>query len=220
MTNFDVRAALRLYAVTDRSWLNGRGLAEVVDQVLSGGATFLQLREKELRGEALLAQARELREVARRHGVPFVVNDDVEAALAADADGVHVGQDDIMGRDIRALMGPDKIVGMTARTVEAAVAAQRAGADYIGVGAVFGSTTKKNAKHLSLDELRAICGAVDIPVVAIGGIDAGNILGLRGSGVDGVAVVSAIFAQPDPKRAATHLRRLADESFEERGKHP
>ena len=120
MTSFDVRSALRLYAVTDRSWLGGRTLAAVTEEILAGGATFLQLREKELTGEDLLAEARQLRDVARRYRVPFVVNDDVEAALAADADGVHVGQDDIMGRDIRALIGPDKILGITARTVEAA----------------------------------------------------------------------------------------------------
>ena len=117
MTSFDVRSALRLYAVTDRSWLGGRTLAAVTEEILAGGATFLQLREKELTGEDLLAEARQLRDVARRYRVPFVVNDDVEAALAADADGVHVGQDDIRGRDVRALIGPDKILGMTARTV-------------------------------------------------------------------------------------------------------
>lgn len=211
MTPFDVRAALRLYAVTDRSWLGGRALAEVTDEILAGGATFLQLREKELKGEALLAQARALKAVAARHHVPFVVNDDVEVALAVDADGVHVGQDDIMGRDIRALIGPDRILGISANTVDTAVAAQKAGADYIGVGAVFGTTTKKDAKNLTVEQLRAICNAVDIPVVAIGGISADNILALRGSGVDGVAVVSAIFAQPDPGAAAKRLRALAEE---------
>ena len=220
MTPFDVRAALRLYAVTDRSWLGGRALAEVTDEILAGGATFLQLREKELKGEALLAQARALKAVAARHHVPFVVNDDVEAALAVDADGVHVGQDDIMGRDIRALIGPDKILGMTARTVEAALAAQRAGADYLGVGAVFGTTTKKNARPLSLDELRAICAAVDIPVVAIGGVNAENILELRGSGAAGAAVVSGLYAQPHPGAAAKRLRELADRAFGEQEEQP
>ena len=211
MTSFDVRSALRLYAVTDRSWLGGRTLAAVTEEILAGGATFLQLREKELTGEDLLAEARQLRDVARRYRVPFVVNDDVEAALAADADGVHVGQDDIMGRDIRALIGPDKILGITARTVEAARAAERAGADYLGVGAVFGSTTKKDAKPLSRVELRAICAAVSIPVVAIGGVNAGNILELRGTGAAGAAVVSGLYAQPDPGAAARRLRALAEE---------
>ena len=211
MTSFDVRSALRLYAVTDRSWLGGRTLAAVTEEILAGGATFLQLREKELTGEALLAEARQLRDVARRYRVPFVVNDDVEAALAADADGVHVGQDDIMGRDIRALIGPDKILGITARTVEAARAAERAGADYLGVGAVFGSTTKKDARPLSRAELRAICAAVSIPVVAIGGVNAGNILELRGTGAAGAAVVSGLYAQPDPGAAARRLRALAEE---------
>lgn len=219
-TRDEIRAAMLLYAVTDRTWLGARTLPDVVEEVLSGGATFLQVREKGMDHDAFLAEARQLREVARRHHVPFVVNDSVEVALACGADGVHVGQDDIRGRDIRALMGPDRIVGMTARTVEAAVAAQRAGADYLGVGAVFGSTTKKNARPLSLDELRAICDAVTIPVVAIGGINAGNLALLRGSGVDGVAVVSGLFAQPDPKQAAARLRRLADETFGEREEHP
>ena len=146
-----------------------------------------------------------------RDRVPFVVNDSVEVALACDADGVHVGQSDIQGRDIRALIGPDRILGISANTVDTAVAAQKAGADYIGVGAVFGTTTKKDAKNLTVEQLRAICNAVDIPVVAIGGISADNILALRGSGVDGVAVVSAIFAQPDPGAAAKRLRALAEE---------
>ena len=143
--------------------------------------------------------------------MPFVVNDSVEVALGCDADGVHVGQSDIQGRDIRALIGPDRILGISANTVDTALAAQKAGADYIGVGAVFGTTTKKDAKNLSVEQLRAICSAVDIPVVAIGGISADNILALRGSGVDGVAVVSAIFAQPHPGAAAKRLRALAEE---------
>ena len=160
---------------------------------------------------AFLAEAGELKALAGRYHVPFVVNDSVEVALECGADGVHVGQSDIQGRDIRALIGPDKILGISANTVETALSAQKAGADYIGVGAVFGTTTKKDAKNLSVEQLRAICDAVDIPVVAIGGIGAENLLQLRGSGVDGVAVVSAIFAQPDPGAAAKRLRALAEE---------
>lgn len=215
MTRFDLRGALRLYAITDRAWLNGRRLADVVETVVAGGATCVQLREKGLRGGALLAQAREVQAVARRHGVPFLVNDDVEAALAVDADGVHVGQEDVRGRDIRALIGRDKILGMTARTVEAAVAAERAGADYLGAGAVFGSATKQDARPLSLEALRAICAAVAIPVVAIGGIHAGNLPRLRGSGAVGAAVVSGLFGQADPGQAAKGLRALADQIFGE-----
>ena len=207
----DIRRAMRLYAVTDRSWLGGRTLPEVTEAVLANGATFLQVREKGLTHAAFLAEAEVLKEQAARHQVPFVVNDSVEVALECGADGVHVGQSDIQGRDIRAMIGPDKILGISANTVETAVAAQRAGADYIGVGAVFGTTTKKDAKTLSVADLRAICDAVDIPVVAIGGISAGNILSLKGSGVDGVAVVSALFAQPDPGAAAARLRALSDE---------
>ena len=145
-TRDEIRRGMTLYAVTDRSWLGERTLPQAVEAVLKGGATFLQLREKELDQGALLAEARELRAIAGRYHVPFVVNDSVEAALACGADGVHVGQKDLMGRDVRAIIGPDKILGITANTVELAVAAERAGADYIGAGAVFGTTTKQDAK--------------------------------------------------------------------------
>ena len=210
-TRDELRASMLLYAVTDRAWLEGRALPDVVEEVLANGATFLQVREKGMDHDAFLAEASILKEQAARYHVPFVVNDSVEVALACGADGVHVGQSDIQGRDIRALIGPDRILGISANTVDTAVAAQKAGADYIGVGAVFGTTTKKDAKNLTVEQLRAICSAVDIPVVAIGGISADNILALRGSGVDGVAVVSAIFAQPDPGAAAKRLRALAEE---------
>ena len=210
-TRDEIRRAMRLYAVTDRTWLGDRTLAQVTGEILKNGATFLQLREKGLDSAALLAEAEELRALAGRCHVPFVVNDSVEAALACGADGVHVGQSDLMGRDIRALIGPDKILGITANTVELAVAAEKAGADYIGAGAVFGTTTKDNAKKLSLDTLRDICRAVTIPVVAIGGINGENILQLKGTGAAGAAVVSALFAQADPGGAARRLRALAEE---------
>ena len=210
-TKDEIRSAMLLYAVTDRAWLGARTLPEVAEEVLQNGATFLQVREKGMDHAAFLAEAGELKALAGRYHVPFVVNDSVEVALECGADGVHVGQSDIQGRDIRALIGPDKILGISANTVETALAAQRAGADYIGVGAVFGTTTKKDAKNLTVEQLRAICSAADIPVVAIGGISADNILALRGSGVDGVAVVSAIFAQPHPGAAAKRLRALAEE---------
>ena len=210
-TRDEIRASMLLYAVTDRAWLGERTLPEVVEEVLANGATFLQVREKGMDHDAFLAEAKILKEQAARYRVTFVVNDSVEVALACDADGVHVGQSDIQGRDIRALIGPDRILGISANTVDTAVAAQKAGADYIGVGAVFGTTTKKDAKNLTVEQLRAICSAVDIPVVAIGGISADNILALRGSGVDGVAVVSAIFAQPHPGAAVKRLRALAEE---------
>lgn len=216
-TKDEIRRGMTLYAVTDRSWLGERTLAQVVEDVLKGGATFLQLREKELDRETILAEAREIQAIAGRYHVPFVINDSVDIALACDADGVHVGQSDLMGRDVRALIGPDKILGITANTVELAVAAERAGADYIGAGAVFGTTTKHNAKNLSLDTLKAICQAVNIPVVAIGGINADNLPQLAGTGAAGAAVVSALFAQKDPEEAARRMRALADKMVAARG---
>lgn len=216
-TKDEIRQGMTLYAVTDRSWLGERTLAQVVEDVLKGGATFLQLREKELDREAILAEAREIQAIAARYHVPFVINDSVDIALACDADGVHVGQNDLMGRDVRALIGPDKILGITANTVELAVAAERAGADYIGAGAVFGTTTKQNAKNLSLDTLKAICQAVNIPVVAIGGINADNLPRLAGTGAAGAAVVSALFAQKDPEEAARRMRALEDKMVAARG---
>lgn len=216
-TKDEIRRGMTLYAVSDRSWLGERTLAQVVEEVLRGGATFLQLREKELDREAILAEAREIQAIAARYRVPFVINDSVDIALACDADGVHVGQTDLMGRDVRALIGPDKILGITANTVELAVAAEKAGADYIGAGAVFGTTTKQNAKNLSLDTLKAICQAVSIPVVAIGGINADNLPQLAGTGAAGAAVVSALFAQKDPEEAARRMLVLADKMVAARG---
>ena len=209
-TKDDIRRGMTLYAVTDRSWLGESTLAQVVEQVLRGGATFLQLREKELDRAAFLAEAKELKALTAKYRVPFVINDDIDIALESDADGVHLGQTDLMGRDARALIGPDKILGITANTVELAVAAEKAGADYIGAGAVFGTTTKQNAKNLSLDILRDICQAVTIPVVAIGGINGDNLPRLAGTGAAGAAVVSALFAQKDPEEAARRLRALAE----------
>lgn len=216
-TKDEIRRGMTLYAVTDRSWLGERALAQVVEKVLRGGATFLQLREKDLGEAAILAEAREIQAIAARYRVPFVINDSVDIALACDADGVHVGQTDLMGRDVRALIGPDKILGITANTVELAVAAEKAGADYIGAGAVFGTTTKQNAKNLSLDTLKAICQAVSIPVVAIGGVNADNLPRLAGTGAAGAAVVSALFAQKDPEEAARRMRALADKMVAARG---
>ncbi len=199
-----------LYAVSDRSWLKeGQTLVQVCEEILQNGVTFLQVREKDLDQAAFAAEAQQLKAVCARYHTPFVVNDSLEVAMEIDADGVHVGQSDIMGRDIRSMIGPDKILGISARTVEEAVAAQEAGADYIGVGAVFGSTTKKNARNLSVEKLREISNSVTIPVVAIGGINADNLPQLAGSGVDGVAVVSAIFAAECPGRAAANLHELS-----------
>ena len=208
----EIRAAMLLYAVTDQMWLKeGETLYDVVGRVLENGATFLQIREKDLAEDAFEAEAEKLRALCAQYRVPFVVNDSVEIAMHIDADGVHVGQSDIKGRDIRAMIGPDKILGISAGSVEEAQAAERAGADYIGVGAVFGTTTKKNAHVMTVELLREIAESVSIPVVAIGGIGAGNIAQLKGSGVDGVAVVSAIFAAEDPGAATADLLVRAKE---------
>ncbi len=209
-TKNEIRRAMLLYAVTDRQWLRaGETLADVCQEVLEGGATFLQIREKDLDPTDFAQEARALKALCSAYQVPFVVNDSVEIALDIGADGVHVGQSDIKGRNIRAMLGPDKILGISAGTVEEAVAAKRAGADYIGVGAVFGTSTKKDARSLTVEKLREISEAVDIPVVAIGGINIQNISRLSGSGVDGVAVVSAIFGAERPGEAAAKLLRLA-----------
>ena len=211
-TKDEIRASMLLYAITDRMWLKpGQRLTSVTEEVLKNGATFLQIREKDLAEGDFTAEAAELRALCEKYRVPFVVNDSVEIALATGADGVHVGQSDIRGRDIRAIIGPDKILGISAGTVEEAVAAEQAGADYIGVGAVFATGTKKNARNLTMDQLRAIRASVSIPVVAIGGINAENIGQLSGRGVDGVAVVSAIFAAADPGAATARLLTLSRE---------
>ena len=203
------RSSLLLYAVTDRGRLGGRTLPQAVEAVLRGGATLVQLREKGLDYPAFRAEALEVLAVCRRHGVPLLINDNVDLALEIGADGVHVGQDDLECGQARAKLGPDRIIGVSAHSVEEALRAQAAGADYLGAGAVFPTGTKGDASGLPLSTLRDICAAVDIPVAAIGGIGPGNIGKLRGAGVAGVAVVSALFAQPDPYQATRMLRELA-----------
>lgn len=211
-TREEIKNAMLLYAVTDRSWLKeGESLEGVCRSVLEHGATFLQVREKDLDEGSFEQEAGALKKLCAAFRVPFVVNDSVEIAIRIGADGVHVGQSDIKGRDIRSMIGPERILGISAGTVEEARAAQEAGADYIGAGAVFGTNTKKDARNLSIESLRAIRDAVSIPVVAIGGIHEGNVKLLSGSGVDGIAVVSAIFAAREPGKAAARLRRLAEE---------
>ena len=202
---------LLLYAVTDRTWLGGHTLAWQVEQSLKGGATMVQIREKHLDREAFRAEALELKELCRRYRAPLIVNDDVELALEIGADGVHVGQEDLEAGRARALLGPDKILGVSAHSVEEALRAQEAGADYLGAGAVFPTGTKEDVDALPYERLKDICAAVDIPVVAIGGIGTQNISRLAGSGICGVAVVSALYAQPDIQAAARTLRALAEE---------
>lgn len=196
---------LLLYGVTDRTWLDGRDLADVVEQSILGGVTMVQLREKDLAHDAFLEEARRIGQICRRHGVPFLIDDDVELAAAVGADGVHVGQHDMEAGMARAKVGPDMLLGVSAQTVEQALRAQVAGADYLGVGAVFPTGTKTDAEAVSYDTLKAICEAVDIPVVAIGGIGPDNVAKLAGSGICGVAVVSALYAQKDPCAAARTL---------------
>ena len=204
------REDLRLYAVTDRSWLGEESLCSQVEKALRGGVSFVQLREKQLDDERFLAEARELKALCARFGVPFVINDRVDIALAVDADGVHVGQEDMAVKEARRLLGPGKIVGATCKTVEQARLAAAEGADYIGSGAMFPSTAKPEAQGISFDTLRAICAGAEIPVVAIGGITEENLPSLTGTGVAGAAVVSAIFARKDIEAAAGRLRALTE----------
>ena len=203
---------LLLYAVTDRYWLNGRTLTQVVKESLDGGVTFVQLREKDLDDETFLQEAKELQALCKEYKVPFVINDNVDIAVAMDADGVHVGQSDMEAGDVRAKLGPDKIIGVSAQTVEQAILAQERGADYLGVGAVFPTGSKDDADDVSHETLKAICEAVDIPVVAIGGIKMSNVCELKGTGIDGIAVISAIYAQENIPEATKALKKATEEA--------
>lgn len=198
---------LLLYAVTDRHWLKDETLENQVEKALQGGATFLQLREKSLDDDIFLAEAKEVQKLCKKYQVPFVINDNVDIALAIDADGVHVGQSDMEALDVRKRLGPDKIIGVSAQNVQQALLAQKHGADYLGVGAVFPTGSKDDAEDVSFETLKAICQAVDIPVIAIGGITKENVSELKGSGICGIAVISAIFAQKDIKAATKELKK-------------
>ena len=202
---------LRLYAVTDRTWLGNETLYEQVEKALEGGATLVQLREKELPEADVQKEAEELLELCHRYGVKLILDDDVELAAKVGADGVHIGQSDMELAHAREILGPDKIIGVTAKTVEQAKAAEAGGADYLGSGAVFGSTTKKDAIPMKHELLEEICQSVKIPVVAIGGITAENVLQLKGRGIAGVAVVSGIFACEDIKAGTRHLGELVEQ---------
>ncbi|ASW44490.1 thiamine-phosphate diphosphorylase [Clostridium isatidis] len=205
------RKSMLLYAVTDRAWLGAKSLSMVVREALEGGASFIQLREKNLPFDEFLAEANEIKEVCKEYMVPFVINDNVDVALACDADGVHLGQDDMSPIEARKILGDNKIIGLSAVNLEQAILAEKQGADYLGVGAVFPTSTKEDADYVSYEELKKICEAVSIPVVAIGGIGADNIMELRGSGIDGISVVSAIFAQKNIKEATENLFKLSKE---------
>ena len=207
MNRESLKESLLLYAVTDRYWLKeGERLADAVKEALEGGATFIQIREKALDEEHFEAEARELKALCASYGVPFVVKDDVMLAKRIDCDGVHVGQDDMEAGSVRELLGPDKILGVSASSVEEALLAQERGADYLGVGAVFPTSSKDDADAVSKETLKAIYEAVSIPVIAIGGISMDNIMELSGCGLDGIAVISAIFGKEDIRKVTKELK--------------
>lgn len=202
------RDMLLLYAVTDRSWTGRQTLYDQVQAALEGGVTMVQLREKRLSTQALVEEAVEIKELCHRYHVPLIINDNVEAAVASGADGVHVGITDTPVAEIRKRAGGSFIIGATAKTVAQAIAAEQAGADYLGVGAVFPSPTKQNAIRITLAQLKQICSAVSIPAVAIGGIGRENVAALAGGGMAGIAVVSAIFAEKNIQNAAAELKEV------------
>lgn len=205
------KKAMLLYAVTDRAWVGRMSLYQQVEAALKNGVTCVQLREKELDEKDFLEEAKEMAALCRSYHVPFIVNDNVDVAIACGADGVHVGQDDMAASDVRARVGENMIIGVSAHTVGEALEAVKNGADYLGLGAVFSTSTKTDAGAMPHETLKAICDAVDVPTVAIGGISRDNLMQLAGSGVDGVAVVSAIFGAEDPGAAAAELAALAQE---------
>ena len=196
---------LLLYGITDRYWLDGRNLADDVELALKGGTTMLQLREKDLDEENFYKEAVEIKSLCERYKIPFIINDNVQLAVKVGADGVHVGQNDMEAQDVRALIGPDKILGVSTQTVEEAILAEKMGADYLGVGAVFPTGSKDDCWVLSHELCRDICSAVKIPVVAIGGITKDNIKMLKGLGFAGISVISAIFAQKNIEEACRTL---------------
>lgn len=202
---------LLLYAVTDRHWTGRETLRQQVEAALRGGVTFVQLREKNMEHDAFRKEALEIRDLCRAYRVPFALDDDVSLAMEVDADGIHVGQSDMEAGDVRALIGPDRILGVSACTVEEAVAAEQRGADYLGVGAVFPTGSKDDARPVTRETLRKICEAVTIPVIAIGGITEQNVMELAGSGICGVAVISAIFGQPEIESATKRLKAAVSE---------
>lgn len=204
------RESFRLYAVTDHSWSNKENFESHIEQALKSGVTFLQLREKNISDDEYIEIASRIKKLTDKYNVPFVINDNINVALAVNADGVHLGQNDTDVKTARKILGSDRIIGASARTIQQAVNAVENGADYLGTGAVFGTSTKKDAKNITIEQLSQVCHAVNVPVVAIGGVNEKNIPLLKNSGISGVAVVSAIFAQQDIAAAAENLRSLID----------
>ena len=205
------KKTMLLYAVTDRAWVGRQSLYEQVECALKGGATCVQVREKKLGDEDFLEEAKQIAALCKRYGVPLFINDNVDVAIACGAEGVHVGQEDMAAADVRAKVGPDMLLGVSAHSVEEARLAVAHGADYLGVGAAFSTHTKTDVDVLPKGELKKICDAVDVPVVAIGGIHKDNILQLKGSGADGVALVSAIFGAEDIEAECRELKALAEQ---------
>lgn len=208
LDNSALKESLLLYAVTDRSWTGEKSLFEQVEETLKGGTTFLQLREKNLSDEEFKSEAEEIKKICAEYKVPFVINDNVELAKEIDADGVHVGQDDMNASNVRQIIGNDKILGVSVQTVEQAILAEKQGADYLGVGAVFSTSTKSDAIEVPYEMLQKICSAVKIPVVAIGGINKSNVNQLAKSGICGIAVISAIFAEKNILEATKELKNI------------
>lgn len=205
---------MRLYAVTDRAWTQNETLYAQVEKALKGGVTCVQLREKELDEATFLEEAKQIKQLCKQYHVPLIINDNVEVAIACDADGIHVGQHDMEAGFVRQRVGDNMMIGVSCQNVSQAMAAKEAGADYLGVGSVFVTTTKLDAKAVSYETLKEICQEVDLPIVAIGGINSSNILQLKGSGVDGVALVSAIFAAEDIEDTCRQLYSLSTQMVE------
>ena len=199
------KESMLVYAITDRHWTGEKTLEQQVDEVLKNGATFLQIREKNMPHDELVKEAVLIKEIAKKYNVPVVIDDDIYAVIESGVDGVHIGQKDMDYIEARKLLGDDKIIGMTAPSVELAKKAEKLGADYIGAGAVFNTSTKKDTKPLELSTLREICSSISIPVVAIGGIDHSYVRKLKGTDIDGVAVISALFGADDPGEATREL---------------
>ena len=208
----DVKKALPLYLVTDRRWLK-ESLIQTVEKAIQGGVTCVQLREKNFNHEQLIEEGKQLLALCHQYHIPLIMNDYVDMMLEIQADGVHVGQGDMDAKKVREMIGPDKILGVSVRTMEQALKAQQDGADYLGVGSIFVTHTKDDAKKVEIQTLKDICQAVDIPVIAIGGIGQNNLLQLKGTGIDGVAVVSAIMAQDDVFKAAQNLKGKVKEDI-------
>jgi len=207
--------SLLLYAITDRSWLDGRTLYEQVEESILGGITFLQLREKSLPYDEFLSEAKNIKVLTDKYKIPFIINDNIDVALACDADGVHVGQSDMQSKKARSLIGDDKILGVSVQTVQEALQAEKNGADYLGVGAMFTTSTKSDATTVSFEVLKDICGSVSIPVVAIGGINENNMMQFKGCGIAGFSVISAIYSQKDILNSTRLLLKIAKEVIKE-----